>query len=96
MAKVNSASTLNLQAYLTDRGRRFVFGYNEQGENIRFDNQGNDRFEIVEFSLYDADVNYDAFFKLESGDLPDVTGSNDNTLRTIINQNKKNKKKIFH
>lgn len=77
MGKLASASTVYATAYLTERGRRYLFN---QG-NIRFDAAGNDLLEILYFTLSDADTNYQTVARLASGDVPDVSGKNDNCIK---------------
>jgi hypothetical protein len=77
MGKLASASTVYATAYLTDKGRRYLFN---QG-NLRFDAAGNDLLEIVYFTLSDADTNYQTVARLKSGDVPDVSGKNDNCIK---------------
>ena len=54
MGKIDSASTVYATAYLTEKGRKYLFN---QG-NIRFDSSGNDLLEILYFTLSDVDTNY--------------------------------------
>lgn len=96
MATISSASTLNLNAYLTDRGRKFIFGFDNQGNDIRFDENGNDNFQIVSFSLFDSDINYNSFNKLQSGDIPDITGAKKECLKTVVNQKEPKNKMLFY
>ena len=77
MGNLASASTVYATAYLTDRGRRYLFN---QG-NLRFDAAGNDLLEIMYFTLSDADTNYQTVARLESGDVPDISGKNDNCIK---------------
>ena len=77
MGKLASASTVYATAYLTEKGRRYLFN---QG-NVRFDAAGNDLLEILYFTLSDADTNYQTAARLISGDVPDVSGKNDNCIK---------------
>lgn len=77
MGKIASASTVNATAYLTERGRKYLFN---QG-NVRFDANGNDLLEILYFTLSDADTNYQTIFRMNSGDVPDISGKNDNCIK---------------
>ena len=84
MGYVPSATTLTAVAYLTDRGREYLFN---QG-NIRFDTSGNDLFQITQFTLGDPDANYQAIQTtgaiLETGEVPDVSGKSEGCLKTAI------------
>lgn len=96
MAKIPSAQTLSSVAYLTEIGRKYLFGKDGQGNPIRFveDNGGDtiDKFEPKEFALFDSDTNYTITNQLESGDVPDIAGTNDNScLKTTSNIRRQNK-----
>lgn len=78
MGKIASASTVYAVAYLTEKGRTYLFNKN----NVRFDSNGNDLFEIQTFTLSDPDSNYQTSQRLETGDVPDITGKSDSTLKT--------------
>lgn len=78
MGKIASASTVYAVAYLTEKGRTYLFNKN----NVRFDSSGNDLFEIKTFTLSDPDSNYQTSQRLESGDIPDITGKSDSSLKT--------------
>lgn len=77
MGKIASASTIYATAYLTEKGRTYLFNRN----NVRFDSNGNDLFEINTFALGDPDSNYTTTERLESGDVPDVTGKSEGCLK---------------
>lgn len=81
MGKIASASTTYAIAYLTEKGRTYLFNKN----NVRFDSNGNDLFEIQTFTLGDPDSNYRTAERLESGDIPDVTGKGEGSLKTTSN-----------
>lgn len=78
MGKIQSADTIYAVAYLTEKGRTYLFNKN----NVRFDSSGNDLFEIKTFTLSDPDSNYNTSQRLESGDIPDITGKSDSALKT--------------
>ena len=78
MGKIASATTVYAVAYLTEKGRTYLFNKN----NVRFDSNGNDLFEIKTFTLSDPDSNYQTSQRLESGDVPDITGKSDDSLKT--------------
>jgi len=77
MGKIASATTVYATAYLTEKGRTYLFNKN----NIRFDSSNNDLFEIKSFTLSDPDTNYRTTARLESGDIPDITGKSDGCLK---------------
>jgi len=87
MGYIPSATTLTATAYLTDRGRAYLFN---QG-NIRFDNLGDDLFQITQFTFGDPDANYQiphgygvGEYSLDSGDVPDVSGKSEGCLKTAV------------
>jgi len=79
MGNIPSGTTINCKAYLTDKGREYLFNKN----NLRFQN-GVDMFEIKNFSLSDPDINYklDSSFFLKSGEVPDISGINPNLIKS--------------
>ncbi len=78
MGKLVSASTIYATAYLTEKGRSYLFNQN----NIRFDANGNDFFAIQTFCLSDPDTNYNTANRLESGDVPDISGKSEGCLKS--------------
>lgn len=86
MGKIPSASTVYATAYLTEKGRRYLFN---QG-NVRFDANGNDLLEIMYFTLSDADTNYQTAARLVSGDVPDISGKNDNCIKATADYTQTN------
>lgn len=78
MGKIASSSTVYAVAYLTEKGRTYLFNKN----NVRFDSAGNDLFEIQSFTLSDPDANYQTNERLGTGDIPDITGKSDSALKT--------------
>jgi hypothetical protein len=86
MGKLASASTVYATAYLTERGRKYLFN---QG-NIRFDVAGNDLLEMLYFTLSDADTNYQTVARLASGDVPDISGKNDNCIKATADYTQTN------
>ena len=73
MGFIASSNTIYATAYLTEVGRQYLFDQN----NIRFDANGNDLFQIVTFTLGDPDVNYQVQLPgnlLSSGQVPDISG----------------------
>ena len=77
MGKVASATTVYATAYLTEKGRSYLFN----NSNTRFDSAGNDLFAIASFTLNDPDTNYNTVALLQSGDVPDLTGTADEPLK---------------
>jgi len=77
MGKIQSAATIYATAYLTEKGRTYLFNKG----NIRFDSSGNDLFQITTFTLSDLDTNYLTSERLISGDIPDVTGKSEGCLK---------------
>lgn len=86
MGKIASASTVYATAYLTERGRKYLFN---QG-NVRFDAAGNDLLEMLYFTLSDADTNYQTVARLASGDVPDISGKNDNCIKATADYTQTN------
>jgi len=87
MGNVLSSSTIYAVAYLTDLGRKYLF---DPITNHRFvrDAAGNtiDAFKIVYFSMSDPDYNYNLTqgIALESGDIANVSGKNDDFIQGSI------------
>ena len=86
MGKIPSATTAYATAYLTERGRKYLFN---QG-NVRFDSAGNDLLEVLYFTLSDADTNYQTVARLASGDVPDISGKNDNCIKATADYTQTN------
>jgi len=86
MGKIQSASTVYATAYLTEKGRKYLFNKG----NIRFDGDGNDLLEILYFALSDVDTNYQTAARLTSGDIPDISGKNDNCIKATADYTQKN------
>lgn len=86
MGFVASSSTLSAKAYLTDRGREYLFN----NSNIRFDEFGDDLFEIKTFALGDPDVNYRTTASLASGEVPDISGKSEGCLKTSVDYQQRN------
>ncbi len=86
MGKVPSASTISSSAFLTETGRKYLFGKDNNGNPIRFDSDGVDNFEITQFALFDNDRNYRTTTNFSTGEMPDVAGtSDDSCLKTASN-----------
>lgn len=81
MGKVASATTVNATAYLTEMGRKYLFQDENHPRYVTLsDGTKVDRLKIERFSLGDPDVNYGLANFLESGDLPDFSGENENSI----------------
>jgi hypothetical protein len=78
MGRIQSAATIYATAYLSEKGRAYLFNKG----NIRFDSAGNDLFEIKAFGLGDPDTNYATSERLESGDVPDITGKSEDCIKS--------------
>jgi len=78
MGYIPSADTIYAVAYLTEIGRNYLFNKT----NNRFDTSGDDLFEITKFTLSDGDTNYQTIELLSTGEVPDVTGKNEDCLKT--------------
>ena len=97
MAKIPSSNTIVVNAYLTDLGRKALIGFGNNGFSSRFNEQGDDLFLATSFSVYDSDVNYESLNKLESGDVPDISGTGTNQcLKTFGNSITDGKKRIYY
>ncbi|MDG1949330.1 MAG: hypothetical protein P8J32_00730 [bacterium] len=86
MGFIASADTLYAKAYLTDKGREYLFNKS----NIRFDEFGDDLFEIKSFALGDPDINYKTTAILISGEVPDISGKSEGCLKTSVNYEQRN------
>lgn len=94
MGQVLSASSVYSVAYLTEKGRELLFNEN----NSRFmtnplTGQQVDLFKITSFSLSDPDMNYklNDGYRLQSGEVPDLTGKNENCIKSALNFSEKNR-----
>ena len=97
MARISSATTTVVNAYLTTIGRQALLGFTNSGVSSRFSPEGEDLFAITDFSLYDSDVNYKAVKKLDSGDVPDISGTGTNEcLKTYGNSLTDGKKRLYY
>ena len=91
MGKVSSATTLSSTAYLTNTGRKYLYGKDSLGNQIRFNSDGSDNFEIFNFALFDSDRNYKVSENFSTGEMPDISGTADNScLKTAADISRKN------
>ena len=86
MGYIPSEDKIYAVAYLTETGRNYLFNKT----NNRFDSNGDDLFKITKFTLSDADTNYQTSELLSSGEVPDITGKNEDCLKTTANYVQKN------
>lgn len=81
MGLIQSATTVYARAYLTELGRKYLFDSLNTPRYINLPNgQTVDRLKITRFSLGDPDVNYNLPLNLASGDIPDLSGENENAV----------------
>lgn len=89
MGSILSSNTIYAVAYLTELGRKLLF---DPMSNDRFSQDGNrviDAFKITYFSMSDPDYNYNitSDFELETGDITNVSGKNDDCIKgTVITE----------
>jgi hypothetical protein len=93
MGNVLSASTIYANAYLTKKGREYLFNKNN-GRFLTDPANGLmiDLLQITHFSLSDPDVNYNltSGYNLETGDIPDISGNNENCIKSTAITNERN------
>ena len=93
MGHVLSSSTIYATAYLTDKGREYLYDPIKSNRIIT-DENGNliDLFRIQYFSLSDPDYNYnvDSDYPLETGDIANVTGKNEGCIKGTALSNEEN------
>jgi len=78
MGFILSSSTVYANAYLTELGRQYLFDSPTKPRYVTLPNgQTIDRLRIERFSLGDPDVNYNIPLLLETGDIPDLSGENE-------------------
>ena len=81
MGLIQSATTVYARAYLTELGRQYLFDSLSKPRYIQLSNgQTVDRLKIARFSLGDPDVNYTLPLPLTSGQIPDLSGENENAV----------------
>lgn len=81
MGLIASATTVYARAYLTELGRQYLFNAMSKPRYVTLaNNQTVDRLKITRFSLGDPDVNYQLPLPLISGDIPDLSGENENAV----------------
>ncbi len=92
MAYQLSANTYNLNAFLTELGRTYLFGFDDKTKKqIRFDSDGQDLFSPKKFSVNDTDINYKSEEKLDANDLPILAGNRGVVgIKTMMNSKRKN------
>ena len=81
MGKIESGTTVFARAYLTELGRQYLFN---SPQKLRFQTASDgtiiDLLKIERFSLGDPDIDYDLPVRLVSGDIPDLSGENENAV----------------
>jgi hypothetical protein len=81
MGLIQSATTVYARAYLTELGRQYLFDSLSKPRYTQLPNgQTVDRLKITRFSLGDPDVNYTLPLPLLSGQIPDLSGENENAV----------------
>lgn len=81
MGLIPSATTVYARAYLTELGRQYIFNSLSKPRYIQLPNGATvDRLRIVRFSLGDPDINYNLPNPLNSGQIPDLSGENENAV----------------
>jgi len=81
MGLIPSATTVYARAYLTELGRQYLFNSLNKPRYIQLPNGVTvDRLKITRFSLGDPDVNYNLPLPLTSGEIPDLSGENENAV----------------
>tara|TARA_B100000900_G_C20558454_1_gene707804 strand:+ start:36 stop:725 length:690 start_codon:yes stop_codon:yes gene_type:complete len=81
MGAIASADTVYATAYLTELGRQYLFQDNNHPRFVELsDGTRIDKLKIERFSLGDPDVNYKIPDLLTSGDMPDLSGENENSI----------------
>lgn len=81
MGLIPSATTVYARAYLTELGRQYLFDALSKPRYVTLPNgQTVDRLKITRFSLGDPDVNYKLPLPLGPGDIPDLSGENENAV----------------
>lgn len=81
MGLIPSATTVYARAYLTELGRQYLFNSLNKPRYIQLPNGVTvDRLKITRFSLGDPDVNYNLPLPLTSGQIPDLSGENENAV----------------
>jgi hypothetical protein len=87
MGFIPQTNTKTLYAYLTTLGRQYILDGDKEDFQVEF------------FSLHDDDVNYfissnisagTAYYTLQSGFIPDITGDNDSCIKSIANGTRPN------
>ena len=89
MARISSATTVTLTAFITETGRDFLAGFDNNNKSKRIVD-GVDMFKPTTFTLYDSDTNYKSSERIESGDMVALGGTADQKcIKSIANQTKK-------
>lgn len=82
MGFIASSTTLSATAYLTELGRQYLFDTAQTPRRTVLSNgQTIDRLKITRFSLGDPDVNYDLPIIPVSGEILDLSGENETSVK---------------
>lgn len=82
MGKIASADTVYAQAYLTELGRQYLFNAKQTPRYKTLPNGTTiDLLRIERFSLGDPDINYNLPILPASGDMPDLSGENESSVK---------------
>jgi hypothetical protein len=93
MGNILSADTIYATAYLTEKGRNYLFNPIGSGRILSNDDgQSIDLFRVTSFSLSDPDVNYKlaSDYIFETGDITDISGKNDGCIKGTIVKEEEN------
>ena len=93
MGNVLSASTIYANAYLTKKGRSYLF--NQENNRFLTDPATGtmiDLMKITHFALSDPDINYNLLdgIRFDSGDVPDISGRNESCIKSTVVSEEKN------
>lgn len=88
MGNLLSSSTIYANAYLTSKGRDYLFN-NENNRFVTIAGQPIDLLKITQFSLSDPDANYNvdedhSLLEMGNGNIPDLSGENENCIKSAI------------
>ena len=77
-----SSSTISCNSYLSELGRGIVFNSPDNPRYVTLPNGSSiDRLKIERFSLGDSSVNYNLAETLSSGEMPDISGDSETSIK---------------
>ena len=77
-----SSSTISCNSYLSELGRGIVFNSPDNPRYVTLPNGSSiDRLKIERFSLGDSSVNYNLAETLSSGEMPDISGDSESSIK---------------